>query len=333
MRTVLLASVIALASACINPITLHAPTATPSAARDDATRVDLEPITTKPEAIVASPAAPLAPPAPAAVLTSGIASELAGRALHGGEPGGYVVRCSLERFALRVQSDISDARALAALYVDLSCEAVRARDRVVVWRGMLRGRSASSASTGLSADSGLIQQMADRAMSDVTRELASDLALRALALTAGPSQRVLADQETAKQIGGLDDTPYGAAALAQTSTAPPAGPDDMKALDVVARAAAWNAVAMAAGPGDAWLAGPSMRLDEEAFVRFQQYKALARLGSTTSLGELRAAAEREGDALLAELLRDALYSGGIGLARSARPANASAVTNGTTTRP
>jgi len=234
---------------------------------------------------------------------------------------------------VRVQSDISDARAIAAVYVDLSCEAIRARDRVMVWRGMLRGRSAASAATGLSADSGMIQQLLDRAMSDVTRELASDLALRALALESGPSQRVFADQDAMKATGGLDDSPYGALALGEVGTSPPVPFEEMDKLDVVPRAAAWNAIAMGAGPGEPWLAGDRMRLDDEAFVRFHQYKALARLGSQRSLGELRAAADLESDKLLAELVRDALQSGGIGLARSVRPTNASAVTNGTTIKP
>jgi hypothetical protein len=332
MRIALLGGILFVAG-CTQAISLHAPTVTPSPARADATRVDVEPITMKPGALVASGSAPIASPSPAAVLTSGIASELAARALHGGEPGGYSVRCALERFALRVQSDISDSRALAAVYVDLSCEAIRAADRVLVWRGMLRGRAMASAATGLSADSGMIQQMSDRAMSDVTREVASDLALRALALSGGPSQRVFADQEVAKQIGGLDDTPYGAFALAEASTTPPVSLDEMKTLDVVSRAAAWNAIAMAAGPGEPWLAGDKMRLDEEAFVRFQQYKAMARLGSAASLAELKSAAESEGDGLLAEFLKDALQSGGVGVARSVRPTNASSATNGATTRP
>ncbi len=332
MRILMLGGVF-LVSACSQAITLHAPNCTPSAARDDATRVDVEPIVVKAGAVVASGSAALASPSPAAVLTSGMTSDLASRALHGGESGGYSVRCTLERFAIRVQSDISDSRALAALYVDLACEAVRAKDRVLVWRGMLRGRAISSAATGLSSDSGMVQQMTDRAMSDVTREIAGDLALRALALGGGPSQRVFADQEVLKLTGGLDDSPYGALALSESSTEPPVSMEEMKGLDVVGRAAAWNAVAMGAGPGEPWLAGDRMRLDEEAFVRFHQYKALARLGSAMSLGELRGAAEREGDGLLAEFLRDSLQSGGIGLARSVRPSNASAVTNGTTTRP
>jgi hypothetical protein len=332
MRTLLLGVLLTTCAACAQPVTLHAPSLAPSTARENATRVDVEPITTSSNAIVASASAPLAS-SPAAVLTSGIAAELAARALHGGEPGGYSVRCVLERFAVRVASDISDARAIAAVYVDLRCDAIRSSDRVLVWRGMLRGRSAASAATTLSADSGLVQQMVDRAMSDVTREVASDLALRVLGLQAGASQRVFADQEAAKSRGGLDDTPYGAVALAEAGTAPPMAPDQMATLDVVTRAAVWNAIAMSAGPGEPWLAGDKLRLDDEAFVRFQQYKALARLGSARSLAELKSAAEAEGDKLCAELVNDALQSGGIGVARSSRATNASAATNGATTRP
>jgi hypothetical protein len=323
---------VAMSMGCAQAVTLHAPTLAPSAAREDATRVDVEPITTSSKAIVETPSAPLAS-SPALVLTSGIAAELGARALHGGEPGGYQMRCVLERFAVRVASDISDARAIAAVYVDLRCDAVRASDRVLVWRGMLRGRSAAAATTTLSADSGLVQQMLDRAMSDVSRELASDLVLRVLGLRAGPSQRVFADQDEAKARGGLDDTPFGALALSEAGTAPPVGAEEMAKLDVVGRAAAWNAIAMGAGPGEPWLAGDRLRLDDEAFVRFQQYKALARLASPRSLSELRAAADTESDKLCAELVKDALQSGGVGVARSSRATNASAVTNGTSTSP
>jgi hypothetical protein len=75
---------------------------------------------------------------------------------------------------------------------------------------------------------------------------------------------------------------------------------------------------MSVGPGDAWTAGEKMHLDDDPLVRFQQYKALARLGTPGSLEQLRAMAEKEDDALLSEFVRDAIASGGIGLVRSRR---------------
>jgi hypothetical protein len=84
------------------------------------------------------------------------------------------------------------------------------------------------------------------------------------------------------------------------------------------RAAAWNVVAMAAGPGDPWQAGATLHLDDDALVRFVQYKALARLGTPAALHQLSSAAEREDDPVLSELVADAIKTGGTGLPRSRR---------------
>jgi hypothetical protein len=68
------------------------------------------------------------------------------------------------------------------------------------------------------------------------------------------------------------------------------------------------------------MGGEKLELDEHPIVRFVQYKALARLGSPSSLHELQGAAQREDEGLLAEFLKDSLEIGGIGLGRSARSA-------------
>jgi hypothetical protein len=99
------------------PLALSAPNVAPSQARDP-TPVQLEPIATG-----AGVTGDFAPPGPAAVLTAAMSAELAGRALRGGEPGGYGVRCTLDRFALRTRSSVADGEEMMALYADLSCEA------------------------------------------------------------------------------------------------------------------------------------------------------------------------------------------------------------------
>ena len=101
---------------------LHAPVVALSQAREP-TPVDLEPI-----AVRARPEGDFAPPGPAAVLTAAMKAELAGRALRGGEPGGYEVRCTLDRFAMRSHSAMIASDEMLALYADLSCEAKRSSD-------------------------------------------------------------------------------------------------------------------------------------------------------------------------------------------------------------
>lgn len=325
MQWLCLATILA-SGACSSSLTLHAPNVVPTAAREPA-HVNLDPIEMRGRLL-----GDVAPPGPAAVLTAAMSQELAGRALSGGDPGGYDVGCALERFAIRFETRITDSAELVALYADASCEAKRDRDGAVVWRGELRGRACAEGSNVLGSSLGVTQRLVDRAMSDAAREMASDLALRALSLRAAPSARAFPDESEQRAGSGLDDTPWGAAALEENADAVEHALRTLDTHDTALRAAAWNVVAMAAGPGDPWRAGDKMALDDEPLVRCQQYKALARHGSAEAMTQLRAAADKEGDGLLAELARDALASGGIGLERSKRT-NASAATKGATTSP
>jgi hypothetical protein len=299
-------------ASCSHPLALDPPAVAPSQARDP-TPVDLEPI-----AAGSGVVGDFAPPGPAAVLTAAMKSELAGRALRGGETGGYAARCTLDRFAVRLHTRVTDSEEILAIYADLSCEARRARDGAVVWRGELRGRSVASSPNVLGSDASTSLRLADRALSDAAREMASDLAIRALGLRADPSARVFTDEAQQRGTAGLDDTPYGPAALQENGGAVEGAMRAMNEHEATLRAAAWNVVAMAAGPGDPWLAGDKLRLDENALVRFVQYKALARLASPSAIAQLRAATPQEEEELLAELLRDATAIGGIGLARTRR---------------
>ena len=170
--------------------------------------------------------------------------------------------------------------------------------------------------------------------------MASDLAVRALGLHGPPSARVFGDEGQLHDIGGLDDTPYGADALAEKAAAVGGALRGLGEHDARMRAAAWNVAAMAAGPGDPWNAGETMTLDGDALVRFVQYKALARLGSVDALDRLGQALPKEDEPLLVELLRDAVAARGIGFPRKgydarggASGAKASAATKGTTARP
>jgi len=292
-------------------LSLNAPNIAPSDARNP-THVDVEPF------VVRSPerAAPFAAPGPAAVLAAGIRAELDGRALRAGPAEGYTVRCSLDRFAIRSRQSVLDGEELVLVYADLSCEAGRRGTLAAAWRGEIRGRSAATAPNLLGNDANTTQRLVDRALSDVSREMASDLALRALALAGDPSARVFADESQQHSAAGLDDEVYGPAALQEN---PKGAAPALRALgerDAATRAAAWNVVAMASGTDDAWLGGSSMKLDEDPIVRFVQYKALGRLGGASALEQLTRASGTEGDPLLAEFLRDTIATGGIGMARS-----------------
>jgi hypothetical protein len=301
------------AVSCGGPLSLPAPNVSPMVAREPA-RVDLEPIEARGALVLGD----FAPPGPAAVLTAAMAQELAGRALTGGEAGGYAVRCALGRFAIRTQTTPLEGVEMLALYADLSCEAKRSQDGAVVWRGELRGRAVASSSNMLGSDPGATGRLLARALSDASREMASDLAVRGLALQAAPSVRVFADEGQQRSSSGLDDSPWGPAALGESAEAARRAVASLDPHDASTRAAAWNVVAMAAGPDDPWVAGDSVALDPDPIVRFVQYKALGRHGGESALGQLRAAASKEGDSLLAELARDAVASGGIGVARSKR---------------
>jgi hypothetical protein len=213
---------------------------------------------------------------------------------------------------------VIDGEEMLAIYADLSCEARRARDAAVVWRGEIRGRSVASSPNVLGSDASTTPRLVDRALSDAAREMASDLAIRALGLRADPSARVFTDEAQQRATAGLDDTPYGPAALQENAGAVEGAMRAMSEHEGHMRAAAWNVVAMAAGPGDPWLAGDTLKLDENPIVRFVQYKALARLATPGAIAQLRVAAPKEEEELLAELLRDATATGGIGLARARR---------------
>jgi hypothetical protein len=304
-----------LAGCGAGPIALHAPNISPSSAQG-ATPVELEPIAAgAPGAVAADIAAPGAP----AVLTAAMAAEIAGRGLRGGEPGGYVARCTLDRFAPRRHMGITEGRELLVLYVDLSCEARRASDHAVVWRGELRGRSAAAAPNVIGSDANVTARLVDRSMSDASREMASDLATRALALSSEPSSRVFADETQMRATAGLDDAPYGPAALQENRGAVPGALRSLGEHEATMRASAWNVAAMAAGPGDPWPAGGAMRLDEDPLVRFVQYKALARFGGDSARARLEQASKEEDEPLLVEFVRDALATEGTGLPRSRRP--------------
>jgi hypothetical protein len=311
---ILLSVVLALA-ACGGPLSLSAPIITPSEAREP-TRVQLEPIVTPPRASLVGD---FAEPGPAAVLTAAMSQELAGRALSGGEAGGYTVRCALDRMAVRSETSVTEGEERMALYVDLSCRATRALDGAVVWQGALRGRACAETGNMLGSNAGVKHRLLDRTLSDAAREMVADLALRALALQAIPSARVFADEGLEQRTAGLDDTPWGAAALQPGDPSVEHALRSLDPHDPVLRAAAWNVLAMASGPDEPWRGGNALKLDPEPLVRFVQYKALARAGSATSLARLQAAAEHEGDGMLAELARDAVASGGTGLARSHPP--------------
>jgi hypothetical protein len=297
---------------CSGALTLNAPNVVPSLAREP-TRIDLDPIETR--AVVQGD---FAPPGPAAVLTAAMNQENAGRALTGGDAGGYTVRCTLDRFAVRSEKRVTENVELLALYADLSCEAKRTNDGAMVWRGELRGRACEEGSNVLGTSMGVTQRLVNRALSDTAREMASDLALRALGLRAVPSTRAFADENQQQAASGLDDTPWGAAALEENPSAVDHALHTLDARDATLRAGAWNVVAMAASPDDPWLAGEKLALDDEPLVRFVQYKALARHGGEAALAQLKSAADREGDGILVELARDSLASGGIGVTRSKR---------------
>jgi len=297
---------------CGGALTLDAPNVAPSLAREP-TRVDLDPIETR--GVVQGD---FVAPGPAAVLTAAMDQELAGRALTGGDAGGYRVRCALDRFAVRSETRVTENTEMLVLYADLSCDAKHTTGEAAVWRGELRGRACEEGSNVLGTSVGVTQRLVNRALSDAAREMASDLAVRALGLRAVPSVRAFASESQQQSSGGIDDTPWGAAALEESPGAVDHALHTLDARDTVLRAGAWNVVAMAAGPDDPWLAGEKLALDDEPLVRFVQYKALARHGGEVALTQLKSAADKEGDGLLVELAKDSLASGGIGVARSKR---------------
>jgi hypothetical protein len=323
--------VLAASAACgASAVSLHAPSIAATLARSGAARIDLEPITTQPS-VAASVAdrGGFGAGDPAAVLTTGMKAELGGRALRGGDPDGYVVRCALERFALRTQSNVAGTRAYAALYVDLTCEAHGGAERARVWGGRLRARDAATGGGTFGREPATMQRLVDRLVSDAARELASDLAIRALGLSGEPSARVFTDEAERADLASIDDAPGGVAALSESADAATSAAKATRHAEPLLRAAAWNVIAMAAGPGEPAPFSAPFALDEDILVRFYQYKALGRMASTEALAQLRVAAAKEEESLLGDLARDAVATDGIGFART----NATAATNGATTRP
>jgi hypothetical protein len=315
---VVLALALALASVgCgAGAVTLHAPRCARSDARETPARIDVEPIVARPDAGADSTVS-VGHPEPAEVLTTGLKEELAARALTGGDPRGYRVRCTLDRFALRTRVGMVGSQAIATVYVDLGCVVEELAGGTMSWRGALRGRSMAASTTPLSSETALVQQLADRAFADVSRELASDLAVRVLGLGGAPSARVFADEAARATSGGVDDTLFGGAALSEAPDRVALVVPSLRDLDPQVRAAAWNAIAMAMGPRERWFGGdPSP--DDEPVVRFYQYKALARSASAPSLAKLKDARRHEDEPWLQELVDDALATGGLGLPRRGR---------------
>ena len=291
-----------------------------SDARGNAVRVDVEPIVTGEadrRATIESGEAIARHPDPSAVLTEGMRAELAGRELRGGEPGGDVVKCTLDLFAARDDQGVT-SRTFTTLYVDARCDVLRASDAQLAWRGELRARACAQGGSTFDRGSSGLQQLIDRMMSDAAREMASDLAVRVLGLSGTSSARAFEDEAERSERAGLDDSPLGAAALAGILPPSPALEHALGDKDNGVRASAWNAVAMSVGPGDRWPLGDTFVADEDVRVRFYQYKALAREASAATLVQLQTGG-REGRLvapLRAFAQRLPLASGGLGISRS-----------------
>lgn len=317
-------------------IALHEPQCVTRGREAGATTIDFQPISLPSES---DPVVPgdyaLTPPPPNDVLTSAISSELNSRALKGGASGGYVVQCKLDRFALRMDTELRHA--IAVLYVDLNCSMFVKSDHALVWRGELRGRGMTGGpKNAFDHEDDMWQAYADRIMSDVVRELATDIAVGALHLQQTVSARAFANEDAEHQTAGVNDSPLGPVALSgDVALATRDAVPELRSRVAGIRATAWNAIAMASSPDSAWIGGVDTVLDDDAFVRFFQYKALARHGSRATLLELRRAHKRENQDLLKEFLKDAVESDGLGFPRNIRtPADTqTTTTNGDDTSP
>lgn len=299
-------------------LTMHEPQCVArGAAATDATPVDFQPITvSKTTDPVVHGDFDLAPPPPADVLTSAISSELGARALRGGPPGGYVVQCKLDRFAFRTDTELRYA--IAILYSDLNCSMFTKADHGLMWRGELRGRAvAAGQKNQFDHEDDMWQAYLDRTMSDMTRELATDIAVGALHLQQTVSTRSFPNEDAEHQTAGVNDAPMGAVSLSgDVALVMRDAVPELRSRIAGMRALAWNAVAMASSPDLPWIGGVDTVLDDDAFVRFYQYKALARHGSRATLLELRRAHKRETQDLLKEFLKDAVGSDGLGFAKN-----------------
>lgn len=310
---------IVLAGCGSTPLALHAPQTVASANDVGSTPIDFEPITMPKTANpIVKGDLDFAPPSPADVLTSAIGSELRARTFHGGDHAGYVVKCRLDRFAFRTDTELRYA--LALLYVDMNCNITKKSDASLAWRGELRGRGIAAAKKNeFDHEDDMWQAFADRAMSDVTRELASDIAVGALGLQGSATVRSFANDDTEKATSSVNDGPLGPVALAEDvgQTKRMAVPELNSRFSAV-RATAWNAVALASFPDEPWIGGIDTVLDEDAYVRFFQYKALARHGSRATMLEVRRAYKKENQDLLKEFLKDLVASDGLTFPRDAR---------------
>ena len=318
-------------------IALHEPQCVTRGREAGATTIDFQPISRPAET---DPVVPgdyvFEPPPPNDVLSAAISSELGSRALRGGAPGGYVVQCKLDRFAFRTDTELRHA--IAILYADLNCSMFVKSDHSLVWRGELRGRGMTGGpKNAFDHEDDMWQAYADRTMSDVVRELATDIAVGALHLEQTVSARAFDNEDAEHQTAGVDDSPLGPVALSgDVATTTREALPELRSRVAGMRATAWNAVAMASSPDSPWIGGVDTVLDDDAYVRFFQYKALARHGSRATLLELRRARKRENQDLLKEFLKDAVESDGLGFPRNVRtPAETqtTTTTNGDDTSP
>ncbi|MEO8874880.1 MAG: hypothetical protein ABI461_04765 [Polyangiaceae bacterium] len=317
-------------------VMLNPPQTMARAAQAGTTPIDFEAITLP---RVEDPVVPgdlkLAPPPPADVLTSALRSEIHSRAFHGGDAAGYTVKCRLDRFALRTDTQLRYA--IALLYIDLNCTVLAKTDGSIAWRGELRGRGiGAGGKKEFDGEDAMWQAFTDRSFSDVTRELVSDLGIGALGLKGTAGVRAFSNDDTEKATASVDDSTLGPVVLAEdvALTRRDAVPELQSRISPM-RATAWNAVAMSSFPDEPWIGGVDTVLDVDAFVRFFQYKALARHGSRATLTELRRAYKIENQDLLKELLKDLVASDGLNFPRQARiPQDAQTTNmNGDDTRP
>jgi hypothetical protein len=300
-------------------VSLHEPQTVASVNESGATPIDFEAISLPKTANpIVKGDLNFAPPSPADVLTGAIRNELRRRSFHGGNPAGYVVKCRLDRFALRTDTELRYA--IAILYVDLNCNVDNKNDGTLAWRGELRGRGVAAAKKNeFDHEDEMWQAFADRTMSDVTRELASDIAVGALDLRGSATLRSFANDDTEKATTSVNDGALGPVALSEDpSQAKRFAVPELKSRFSMVRATAWNAVAMASFPDEPWIGGIDTVLDEDAYVRFFQYKALARHGSRATLLEVQRAHKKETQDLLKEFLKDLVASDGLTFPRTAR---------------
>ena len=149
-----------------------------------------------------------------------MSQELAGRALSGGDPGGYDVRCALDRFAVRSRDAHHRQRGAPRA---LRRRLVRGEARIATARSSgaascaaalaPRGATSSAAAWGSPSVSSTAHCRTRRA-----RWRATSLSGRS-ALRAAPSARAFADESEQRAGSGLDDTPWGAAALEENADA------------------------------------------------------------------------------------------------------------------